>query len=63
MSIDTKAQPRATFLSSMVTVSEFPGYKQPLVLAGGADMSCASDTPPCEASFFLFFLLKISRCF
>ena len=46
----SQGQPQTTFLSSMVAVSEFPGYKQPLVLAGGADMSCARSTPPCKVS-------------
>lgn len=48
--LDGASQPQATFLSSMVAVSEFPGYKQPLVLGGGADMSCASASPPCKVS-------------
>ena len=40
-------QPKATVLSSMVAASEFSGFKQPLVLAGGADLSCASAIPSC----------------
>lgn len=40
-------QPRATFLSSMVEASEFSGFKQPLVLAGGADLSCRTSATPC----------------
>jgi len=43
----TKPQPKATFLSSMVVASEFSGFKQPLVLAGGADLSCTTASPPC----------------
>jgi len=39
--------PRSTFLASMVAASEFAGYKEPLVLAGGADVTCASNNPPC----------------
>ena len=48
--INEAAGPRSTFLASMVAVSEFGDknnprtgdFKQPLVLAGGADLSCAS---------------------
>jgi len=43
----TNPQPKATFLSSMVAASEFSGFKQPLVLAGGADLSCTTASPPC----------------
>ena len=44
----TKQQPRATFLSSMVAASEFLGFKEPLVLAGGAELACLSLNPPCS---------------
>ena len=40
-------RPGATLLSAMVVADEFGGYKTPLVLAGGADVSCARLSPPC----------------
>jgi len=62
VSIDSKEQPRSTFLSAMVSVSECPGYRQPLVLAGGADMSCAGATPPCKVcSASLHFVLACRK--
>ena len=50
VNINEAAGPRSTFLASMVAASEFGdknnprtrNFKQPLVLAGGADLSCAS---------------------
>ena len=47
-----EGKPTSTFLSAMVAAGEFDGqhglYKQPLVLIGGADLSCASANPPCQ---------------
>ena len=47
-----EGKPKSTFLAAMVAADEFDGqkgaYKQPLVLIGGADLSCASANPPCR---------------
>ena len=45
---ETSAKPTATFLSSMSAAAEIDGFKRPLVMVGGADLSCASKTPPCQ---------------
>ena len=50
VSLDVGASPKSTLLSAMVVAAEFPGYKTPLVLAGGADVSCASSSPPCAGT-------------
>lgn len=47
VSLGEGASPKSTFLSAMVVAAEFPGYKRPLVLAGGADLACASAPTSC----------------
>jgi hypothetical protein len=42
-----QANPQATALTAMVSPLQFTGYQQPLLLAGGADLSCLSLNPPC----------------
>ena len=39
--------PTATLLASMVSAAEFPGFKAPLVVAGGANVACRLANPPC----------------